>query len=194
MTGEELTKVKRFVFQKTCNIKDLQHNCEHAKRVASNAERVVKLLKSEKKVDLNLLLAISFLHDINHAFFKPGFINYFLESKRLRAVLPKILEELNIKECEGKIIENAIYKSPLSFPFKKLNKNQDLYTQILQDADTLDLFSKEREISFNIAKGNLLFYKILSTFSKFTFKYGRENLKKYLNFPQLAKEFYVQKS
>lgn len=191
MTEDKLKEVKEFVEKKTCNIKDLQHDCEHAKRVAQNAKQIAQILGLDKQVDMNLLQVTCLLHDINHAIDNPGFKNYFFESKRLKKVLPSVLEELNIDEDERKIIENAIYKSPLSYPFKRLNKNTNLYTQILQDADTLDLFSKERTDSFDKVKGKIFFYKILSPLSNFYFNYGRKNLSKYLNFPHLAKEFYV---
>ena len=71
MTEEKLKEVKKLVEEKTCNIKDLQHNCEHAKRVSSNAKEIVKTLGLEKEVDINLLQATCLLHDINYATFKP---------------------------------------------------------------------------------------------------------------------------
>jgi hypothetical protein len=191
VTKDELNKVKEFVERKTCNIKDLQHNCEHAKRVARNAKEIVQILKLENEVDVNLLLATCLLHDINYATFKPTFFNYFFEGKRTKKILPKILSNLKIKDNEKSIIKNAIYNSSFSFPFKKLNKHKDIYSKILQDADTIDFFSDERQISFNKVQKNYLFYKILSPYSNFTLNYGRKNLVKYLNFPQLAKKYYV---
>ena len=84
MTEDKLKEVKEFVEKQTCDIKDLQHNCEHAKRVASNAKRIVQILKVEDKINLNLLIATCLLHDINHAIDKPSLINYFFEGKRLK--------------------------------------------------------------------------------------------------------------
>jgi len=104
-----------------------------------------------------------------------------------------VLDELGIRSSEREVIENAIYSSSFSFPFRRLNKNKDLYTQILQDADTLDFFSKEREKSFDKVKKDFGFYNILGLVSTGALKYGRKNLSKYLNFPQLAKEYYVPK-
>lgn len=194
MTEEKLKEVEEFVFQKSCNIKDLQHDCEHAERVANNAKRIVQILGLEENINMNLLTATCLLHDINYATYKPGFLNYFLEGRRTEKILPEILEGLDIKKSEKEIIENAIYNSSFSFPFKKLNKDKDLYSQILQDADTIDYFSKEREKSFKKAKENYLFYKILSPLSRKTINYGRKNLKKYLNFPQLANKYYVSEN
>lgn len=191
MTKNQLKEVKSLVRERASKIKDPQHGWEHVQRVADFAKKIVESLDVQDKIDLNLLLVACYLHDINHAFYSPGLINYFLESRRLRSVLPKVLSELPINENEKKIIENTIYSTSFSFPFKKLNRNGDLYRQILQDADTLDFFSKEREISFEKASKIFSFYAFLRLFSDWALKYGRKNLKNYLNFPQIAKEVYV---
>jgi hypothetical protein len=139
-------------------------------------------------------MAACYLHDISQASYSPGLVNYFLERRRLKLVLPGVLSELEVDKNERRIIENAIYSSPYSFPFRRLNRKGDLYTQILQDADTLDFFSKEREASFKKARERFGFYAFLGLFSDWALKYGRNNIANYLNFPQLAKELYVQKS
>lgn len=194
MTEKELDKVKNLVNDKVRKISDLQHGFMHLTRVAKNAKKIVKTLKVEDKIDLNLLLAACFLHDINHAYYPPGLFNYFLEPKQLKKVLPNVLNELDFNERERTIVENAVYKSPFSFPLKKLNVNGDLYTKILQDADTLDFFSKQREKDFQKSKRHVLFYQVLGLFSSFALNYGRKKIEKYLNFPEIAKEDYVQKS
>jgi hypothetical protein len=74
-----------------------------------------------------------------------------------------------------------------------LNPNGNLYTKILQDADTLDFFSKEREESFNKAKKKIIFYALLGLFSKYALIYGRKNIANYLNFRKVANESYVSK-
>lgn len=194
MTEAQLYKVKNFVNDRVRKIKDPQHGFIHLERVANFAQKIVKTLKVENKIDINVLLAACYLHDINHTFYPPGLLNYFLERRRLKKVLPKVLAELDIDVREKAVIENAIYLSPFSFPFKMLNKNGSLYTKILQDADTLDFFSYEREVSFNRAKKNIVFYAFLGLFSDRVLNYGRKNIGKFLNFPQTAKEAYVQKS
>jgi hypothetical protein len=144
-------------------------------------------LDLKNKIDLNLLQAICYLHDINHAYYSPGLFNYFFETARSKKILPKVLNELEIGETEKNIIENAIYSSSFSFPFRNLNKDGDLYTKILQDADTLDFFNQERVESFNKAKSRFYFYRLLGLFSDWAVNYGRKNLDKYLNFPIAAK-------
>jgi len=194
MTNSKLEAIKNFVKKKTSKSQDPQHGWDHLERVANYALNIVKSLKLENKLDLNLLLAACYLHDINNTFHSPGIVSYFLERKRLKLVLPTILSGLDIDQNEMKIIENVIYASPFSFPFKKLNKGKDLYTRILQDADTLDFFSKIREIGFRKAAKNFNFYAFWGLFANRALKYGRSNLKNYLNFPELAEELYVQKN
>ncbi|MCH7641533.1 HD domain-containing protein [Patescibacteria group bacterium] len=194
MTESELKEVKNFVKGKASKIKDPQHGWNHLRRVADYAQKIVGFLGVEDKIDIHLLLAACYLHDISHATYSPSLMNYFLESRRLKVILPGVLSKLEVDENERKTIEKAIYSSPYSFPFKHLNKDGDLYTQILQDADTLDFFSKEREESFVKARKKYSFYAFLGLFSDWALKYGRSNLKNYLNFPQLAKDKYVQKS
>ena len=194
MTESDLKEVKTFVKKTVSNNKDPQHGWKHLQRVVSFAEMIVGSLEVEGKIDINLLLAACYLHDINRAYYAPTLVNYFLETRNSKKILPVIINELNIKGSEKKIIENAIYSSSFSFPFKRLNKKGDLYTKILQDADTLDYFSKEREASFNKAKKDFRFYAFLGLFSGWALNYGRNNLKNYLNFPQIAKEDYVPKS
>ncbi len=194
VTKSKLKGVKNLVKEKTSKLKDPQHGWQHFQRVAEYAINVVGSLEVEDKIDIHLLLAACYLHDINRAYYTPTLVNYFLETRNSKSILPAVLNELNIKESEKIIIENAIYSSSFSFPFRRLNKNKDLYTQILQDADTLDFFSQEREISFKRVKKDYVFYSFLGLFSDWVLKYGRINLENYLNFPQLAKESYVQKS
>ena len=194
MTEAQLFKVKNLVNERVRGIADPQHGWKHVRRVANFAQKIVEFQRMEDKIDIHLLLAACYLHDINHTFYSPGLLNYFLEKKRLKKVLPKVLSQLDIDEREKGILENAIYSSPFSYPFKMLNPNGDLYTKILQDADTLDFFSKEREDSFKRAKKNILFYALLGLFSRQALAYGRKNIANYLNFAQLAKEPYVQKS
>lgn len=194
MKEKKLKEIKQWVRKEVENIQSPQHGWSHLQRVADTARKMVKSLELENEIDVNLLQAACYLHDINQTRYSPGFSNYFLESKRSKLILPKILSELEVENSERKIIERAIYSGSFSFPFKRLNKNGDLYTQILQDADTLDFFSKERKASFEKAKKKFGFYAFLGLFSNWALNYGRKNLKDYLNLPQLIGEPYVQKS
>jgi len=187
----EVQKIKNFARELMKKSRDPQHDFTHLERVAKNTLRIIKMLKIEAEVDKDLLVVASYLHDVNHGHFSPSLINYFSEKRFLKKVLPGVLEKFDLSRSEKKIISEAIYNSPYSFPFKKLNRDGDLYSKILQDADTIDFFSKEREKSFHQAKKEFVFYKILGLFFWAGLEYGRKHLKNYLNFPELAEDFYV---
>jgi len=161
MTEAELDRIKNFVNDRRRYIKDPQHGFSHLLRVADFSQKIVKILSVRDKIDLNLLLGVCFLHDINHTYYSPGFINYFFEKIRLKKVLPEILIKLNINSEEKKIMEKAIYSSPFSFPFKILNPRGDLYTKILQDADTLDFFQKKGKKAWVSGKIKVFFISLL---------------------------------
>ena len=109
MTEKKLRKVKHWVKNEIENIRDPQHGWNHLQRVSDYARKIVKSLELENKVDINLLQAACYLHDISQANYSPGFLNYFLESRRLKLVLPKILSKLEVDNSERRIIEKAIY-------------------------------------------------------------------------------------
>ncbi len=164
--------------------KDPQHQFPHLERVVRNALKIVGVLKID--LDKNLLMAACYLHDINHSEHSPSLLNYFSETKVLRRILPEILQKFDLSSEENKVIERAIYNHSYSFPFKRLNKDGDVYSRVLQDADTIDFFSKEREKDFSGSKKKFFFYKLISPFSNWAFSYGRKNLKNYLNFSELV--------
>jgi hypothetical protein len=186
---DELLRIKKFVKTEIGRGRDPQHDFGHLDRVAKNALKIVNILKI--KLDESVLVTACYLHDLNHRAGHPSLLNYFSETKTLKRILPGILGKFKLSRKEKKIISEAIYNSPYSFPFRKLNKKKDLYSQVLQDADTIDFFSPEREKSFLRARKKFIFYKFLSPFSFWALGYGRKNLEKYLNFTQLAERFYV---
>jgi len=66
VTEAKLNKVKNLVNEKVKGISDPQHGFIHLQRVANFAQKIVKTLKVENKIDVNLLSAACYLHDINH--------------------------------------------------------------------------------------------------------------------------------
>ncbi|MBN1169287.1 HD domain-containing protein [Candidatus Woesebacteria bacterium] len=194
MTKDKLEEIKAYVKRKMDKSNDPLHEWKHAKRVCENCRKIVKALNLEDKVDYNLLQATCYLHDINHIYYPPGILNYFFETRNSKRVLPKILSKLKIKGSEKKIIEDAVYSSSFSFPFRKLNKDKDLYTQVLQDADTLDFFNKDRIKSFLRYKRKFFFLRLIAPFSHWAINFGRKKLCKYLNFPQISEKYEINKS
>lgn len=170
---------------------DPQHDFEHIERVRKNALKITKILRLENKVDKNLLQAACLLHDLIYSVYPPSFKIYLLEGYLTKKIVPSILDKIGVKEKDKTTIINSIGRHPHSFPLKMLNKNSDFYTKILQDADTLDLFNEERLKSFRRSSQKSIFHKILSILAVPVFKYGRINIKKFLNLPEIARNFYV---
>ena len=129
--------------------------------------------------------AAGYLHDILLA--KRKSKNYFsqlyshifekaLNKKQIR----QVLEQFNLSAEEKEILATAIINHPYSIPYRRLNKQKDLYSKILQDADSLDYVSPERESNFIKGKG-----KRVIRLTKMYLSWIRNNLEKYLNFPEL---------
>lgn len=191
MTKDQLSKIHEFV-GKEMKRSDIQHNFDHIDRVRKNALRIIRILGVEKKVDKNLLQAACLLHDLVFTEHAPGLVVYFFEGYLVKKKAQYILDAVGVGQKDQKIIINAIVRHSLSFPFRRLNKNRDVYTKVLQDADTLDYFHSERIKNLKVASRKSPFYRILSLFSNLGFNYGKKNMEKFLNFPELATLFYEQ--
>ena len=113
---------------------------------------------------------------------------YIFERSLVKKELENILLKFDVDKEESEIIIKACSSHTHSFPFKRLNKNNDLYTRLLQDADTVDLFHQER---LSITKKPFL-EKYFSTLIDKVKYLGIKNIRKYLNFPELYEEAYKQ--
>lgn len=183
MTTEQLQKINIFVKKATLK-SDSQHGYTHLTRVRNNALQIVDLLKINSKIDPNLLQAACLLHDIHFTKYTPSLKNWLREGKLLRQVLPPIIEQFNLTESDRYILSEAIYQHTLSFPFKRLNQKYSLYSQIVQDADTLDFLSEIRILDLKKNKKKFKLYRFLSLFSGLA-KYARKRTKNYLNIPEI---------
>lgn len=192
MTSQELQEVIGFAKTKMDKSRDPKHDFDHLKRVAQNALKIVQLLKLKDKVDINLLQAICYLHDLTYVRYKASIITYLFEGYLIRGRLREAYRTINIDPQEKKIIHRAITKHPHSFPFRLLNKGDTLYTKILQDSDTLDFFHELRIKEFRDSYKDSFFDWFWQTVIDLVTKHGTENISVYLNFPQIADHFYGQ--
>lgn len=127
-----------------------QHDYGHLQRVEQNALQILSCLdvRKRKRVRKNTLLATCFLHDITYTKKLPRWYAYLFEGMIAKKLATKLLLDGGVSRHDTRIITRAISKHPHSFPFRRLNKARDLYTQILQDADTLDFFAATRIETF----------------------------------------------
>lgn len=172
---------------------DPLHTFTHLGRVAQNANLIVKILGKENELDGNLLQAACFLHDIPINIPKKYFLGqigkHLFEQVFIKKYLPGILEKFNLEQEEKEILFETILDHPFSIPYRLLNEKSGFYARILQDADSLDYFSFEREKSVKESKNKSLYLYILAVVSGLFFAFGRKNIRIFLNFPEIAKKY-----
>lgn len=188
MTQQQLQKIREFAQEKMSQSLDEQHDWDHVLRVTRNALAIAKVLEV-KEIDLNLLKAICYLHDIAYNKHKPSLKVALREGKIAYNMLKKILPQFKLDKKETEIILNAVRRHPLAYPFRRLNKTQDVYTKILQDADFIDSIDPSRVSKFVEPKQSQAFFirliKRLWDVEKKVAE-ARQKTEKYLNFSSLA--------
>lgn len=193
MTDKEYQQIKDRVGVIMKKTKEPLHSFQHGERVAKNAEKIAEIMNLKDKIDVNLLKVCGLVHDIpisSHGF---TLFHHFFEPLFVRNDMPRILSNLELSDLEKKIVLTATINHVYSYPYRRLNKNKDVYSKALQDADTLDLFSPERQETF---KNNINFsfsYREMNIFARLFFGFGKKYLAWYLNYPEIAQhidEFY----
>lgn len=185
MNKRTLYEIKNYCRSVYIKTKGSQHGYDHAERVAHNAIWIVKSLSFESKLDRNLLLASCYLHDIiitqrdDKNYFIQLF-NHIFERKLNKKFIQDITSQFSVPANERQILDRSIINHPYSIPFRCLNEQNDLYSKILQDADSIDYCSKARELSFTKKSGVLLVL-----LAKIYLSYIRNHIGNYLNFPRL---------
>lgn len=183
MGDKQFAKVFRFAERKYRKENDDLHDLGHIERMLGNVERVIKLTRG--KLDVNLLKVMVCLHDLPIQDIPKGTKRYFLESYIDRKKMPEILDELRIKGKERELIYDAVANHPLSIPWRKLNKNKNLYVQILQDLDSLDFFNEMRFNDWAQKRYKFLLGRVQVGISRKLFNWGKEHIRLFLNQKQL---------
>lgn len=128
--------------------KDPQHGIEHIQNVMQNALSIADLIDPKQKIiDRNLLKACVLSHDLTYSQHNHSFYTWLYEGKLVVKIVQNIIHDI-MEDDEKLILLDAIERHIHSFPIRRLNKKASLYAQILQDADTLDLFNKKRVENF----------------------------------------------
>jgi hypothetical protein len=186
MSKNKYLEVKKYAQRVMRGSKDPQHTFDHLERVRKNALKIVDLM-AFKNIDTNLLQAICLLHDVPVTLFSDSpAVGHFFERIAVKKHLPEVLTSLNIRGNEARIIKEAIYFHNFTIPYRLLNRKGDTYAKVLQDSDSLDYFSKDRERSLEIARNKYPFYFMLSLVSRKFLGYGRAHLGKYLNYQEIS--------
>jgi HD superfamily phosphodiesterase len=190
MIEDEYKILEKDVFARMSKSLSSQHDLEHVKRVKFNSVKIVKILNLQDKVNLNLVTINALIHDLTYTFYQESIYTYLMEGKIMKKFLPSYLDNFNINHKDQQIIINAVQRHPHSFPFHLLNKKSDIYTRILQDADTIDFFNKKRINSFNKKFRRPYVKRFIIVISKLLESNRRHILKIFLNYPELARHLY----
>jgi HD superfamily phosphodiesterase len=189
MTIKQLNSIRRFM--QNC-ILDSNHDFYHLNRVKQNSLKIIKILKVSDMLDVNLLQAICYLHDIIYLKKRTGLYSFILEAMLIKNELKNLLPKFGVNIHDAKTIINACTKHPYSFPFRHLNKGEDLYTRILQDSDTIDFFQEQR---IQMSKEKYAKIYILEKYISFLIdkiiQHGQNNLQRYLNFPEVYEKIRI---
>ena len=184
MDTQTLGKIKSYCLETYASTKSANHDRGHIERVLSHALAIVDFLHVKDEVDTNTLEAACYLHDIvtsstgNGTFFSKLY-NHIFEKHIVRTYLPDILVRFHLTLQDSRILIQAITNHPYSLPYRRLNTKNDLYSQILQDADSLDYVSSERQAQFDNS------HPKLSVFTRVYLSFLRKHIGFFLNFPQL---------
>ncbi len=194
MSDEEYKVIEAFALSKMSDLRSVSHNDDHVVRVRENAFKIAKLLGVEERIDKNLLAAICMLHDLTYSVRKPNIYTYIFEGRIERRMMRAALKNFDISDDAKEVIIDAVARHAHSFPFKKLNKGNGYYAKILQDADTLDFFDTTRINYFLTNQNKNLFKSLRKAIANALIRYGKNNLKLFLNYPILARTFFENPS
>lgn len=144
MTHKELSTIKQYALKAYAGSIGNSHDLEHIRNVYKNASYLAK--KHAIKVDTNLLEAICYLHDLTYTKYSVGLRAWLFESRYVKKELDTIFHagNVSINDDDKQILYDAVVNHPHSFPFRVLNKQRSIYAQLLQDADTVELFRLQR--------------------------------------------------
>jgi hypothetical protein len=185
----ELQKIRTFAKNILTQPSAFGHTWDHIERVVRNAHWIVE--KTGVKVpDLTLLEAACCLHDLPVVSLKKGWLGpiatHIQEKDAIKEKLPKILDNFSLTKDERNTLFTTIYNHPFS-QWGKLNRDKDAYSQVLQDADTLDGFDDARVASYKV-KNAPFYYMLAVILSRPYLWFYRKNIRHFLNFPEIAKD------
>jgi len=193
MDKKTLKFIKHFTAQRMSQTQDQFHGFSHADNVAKNARLLWSLLPHHlaKSIDLNLLQACAYLHDLHTTQYPASFRNFLFESKLIKQTLPQTLDQLPLTSSERQLIYQTILHHPLAFPFHRLNRHRSLYAQLLQDADLLDQFNPQRLQLLRLETKPTFFHRLKT----FLVNFNRPNtvrwlIKHFANLPDLSLQVY----
>jgi hypothetical protein len=187
MTKETLNKIIKVIPTSTKNRGDYHHGLEHINNVTNTTMKIADRIDPDhKKIDRNLLEACVYSHEVAWTKYNVNLLTYFLEGILAKRILKELINDLEIDRYEKEILLEAVKTHPHSFPLKRLNKRYSIYSQILQDADTIDAYRDNREEETL----DIYLSKVTKAFVFKLFNIKKADLDNYLNLDESKKYFY----
>ena len=183
MNAQTLGNIKTYCVRKYSASRGRRHDVEHVQRVRNNAFAILKAL-DVGSVDKDMLEALCYLHDIpmceasRGTILSHAFVHVF-EKSIIKKRIFSLIEQFRLTVEEKKILMTAMINHPYSIPYRCLNKQSDMYSKILQDADSLDYVSPIREHQFKEA------HPTLSWAAGMYLSFIRTHIGWFLNYPEL---------
>lgn len=188
MTQEQfdiLFSKARDLMQKT---KDKNHDWAHIERVLENINKIKKELpnKLQAQLDDQILKLAAAWHDISFVFYKVNFRQFFYEGRRSVKIIDNYFKKSGLLQKEVDLICDIV-KYHTGSPFGWLNKTKSLYHQIIQDADTIDVFHKgRRQQAREAAERGSWFWKfVIKIYKPLTYNWYLKHYRFIYNFPDI---------
>jgi len=171
--------------------KDANHNWDHIERVIENIEKIRLELpqKIQEIMDDKVLKLAAAWHDISYAFFESGFVQFFQESKRSVKIFNDFLKEAKIAKSEADLMKDVV-RTHTGSQFGLLNRGRSFYHQLVQDADTIEVFFRERlERAIKLAEEGNVFWKFaVEIYKPLTYNWYLKHYNFMYNLPGIVKK------
>jgi HD superfamily phosphodiesterase len=187
MTEEQFRGLIEKARELLAQTKDPVHDEQHANRVWGNIRKIVEKLSEERKKDLDMMILklAAMWHDIAFVYFNHDLVNYFLEGRRGARIAKAYFNKVGIDKDETDLVCDIIFHHQHSSLFL-LNRKYSIYHQILQDADTMDVYNNPLRIKLAevAAQGSSMWYKFMMRILKPLFFNKMRKSKLIYNLPE----------
>jgi hypothetical protein len=195
MTLEQFQKLEAEARILMAETRDQNHDWGHVEMVLQNAELIKKELKAEAIIGLDefLLKTAVLWHDISFSRYSMNFIQYFREAIRSMKIAKKYFQKAGLIKGEIKLLSDVIKRHPWS-SFGILNKKRSIYHRIVQDADTIEIFSYKRYLqAIKTAERSLLWRMIIKIGKPLTYNWYLRHWNFIYNFPDVIQKLDEEK-
>ncbi len=189
MTTEQFQSLFQKAKELMAVTKDANHDWSHIERVLDNIKKIMRMLpeKIRQTIDEKLLILAAVWHDVSYHQFKAGVVHYFLEGQRVGRIAEKYFLAAQLDQEKIGLLVDVVRHHTFS-TFGRLNRQRTVYHQILQDADTIDMFNASRLAQTRELARQSWFWRLTIFFEPYTRNWFRRHRDFLFNFPELIKQ------